>query len=406
MADIVNHSDCEEDIDFISKLFHSKYDCVRSFIPKVILKVIKSNESQLIFLTKLSLDRSFEVRYETAQLLKKLDDSVSEKLSLLLIDDANPRIRCLIPSLCSSKSYYYRTLINRLYSDFDWSIRAALSSELIHTLDHDKAIEYALVLICDPCWQVKLQSLRSLRILFQRISPTVRIDYPKLFTNLIEICRYPQLTLKIASSDIIFQIAQHVDISKFDSYFQLFVKDIITRQTSELKLYFITTVINQKSQYFIHIMEPKLIELINELSHDTAWRVREGIVKLFSSITEMVNDIELIQSLEKVCESLIDDEAEHVRKVAVEQLTLFAVKKMDDEEMKMPLFYQKMACSNTFRERQAAIVVIETMLDENGSNKEKKEALMAELERFEDDKCPNVMELAKFVKEKYSNKNE
>ena len=381
-------------LKIFQKISVSKYDVIRVF--SINLVNVLSNEEKEKSLFSFACDSAFKVRLATVKYLTNLNnDDLVKRLCLVFVDDANPRIRAALPKACKKMEFYFNEISDKLCEDLDWYVRVNFAMELLDTLSNETALKYGIKLLKDKVWYVKLHALRVLNNLIKKVEDIEMINISDLFKSMLNICCISQIALKNAVCDIVFTLSQIINLQNYDNYFQLFAEDVITRQSEEMKLYFLTQILKYKSVYLMDIIKENLFDLIKRLISSESWRIRLGIVNMLHKISKFIKDKEIDSKIQELCYPLINDKAELVRNASIGQMIMFTKEK----DSLIPKFYKSLAVSNTFRERQAALLVLQNIL-KTTKKKNSRKILLEEVEKFEKDECPNVVELANDIKKK------
>ncbi|OHT04452.1 hypothetical protein TRFO_06357 [Tritrichomonas foetus] len=368
---------------FLSNLTKSSYDCVRAFVPSIITLVGNENY-QRDLVGPLVYDVSFKVRFATAKLIKSLkSQTLAYQIALTLTDDLHAQIRAVIPVASAKRSFLITHITPKLMADHDWSVRASVAQQLVHCKEHKEALKHCVTLAGDGVWQVKLCALRSIATISAKVKEVPKGK--KLIPILIDIIKFPQQSLKKIVIDTF--LALHSKIKSSISTASI-VNDVILQQPPQVKLHFLTQIVNQKQTKLVKLIKPKLLELIDSLSHNDQWRVRLGAVSL---LTGLNIDDQLLHQLSDLCLSMIDDEAAPVREAASVQLAQFILP--SSENGSVPSVVKKLIKSDTFRKRQAAILIMKTLIEKSKGDAVR-ETLLPHIQKLTKDPCSNVVTYA------------
>lgn len=380
-------------VNFLLALCSSKYDCVRAFVPSILV-IVDSAENQRNILSRLVYDGAFIVRHATTKAITLLPDDLALLVTQTLANDQNARIRAYLPVICSSRPFWLTSVAPTLITDHDWSVRASVASELIKCNDCENAFTFASHLINDGVWQVKLCALRSMTNLIRRIQSTEINGAEEILSVLSEVIKlFHQFSLKIAVIDAFLSI-----IIKSETYLNSpqvvpFILDVLKNQPKQACLHFLQAVVKSQQASLIQIFRADLFTIVDSLSKSDLWRVRLGIVRLLSDIYRIVSEPEIMTHFTTLCFQILNDEATPVREQAAIQLSNFSAFSGSET---IPQFFIDLSKSDSFRKRQAAVRIIQYLFKK--SSIEFQKVLLTELEKFMNDPCDNVVEFAKYVK--------
>jgi hypothetical protein len=377
---------------FVHRLADSLYDPVRAFVPQVVY-LLPSDETKMQIFKKALVDRSFKVRYACARAIADLSDSLARHIASVLQCDSHPRVRGVLPGLAACRPFFLGVLNTHpsLANDPDWAVRAAVASGLVQSPAPHSALVVLGRLISDGVWQVQLCAYRSISSLLEKVD--VRREVPNsgvirkvLLNNMI----VPSPILKTAMVDVFLALyrrgPQPEDIT--------FVLDILDREVCSVQLHLLTRVAATKCAGVFMAIQARLGLVIPRLLASELWRERLATVALLKDVLDMADKKEsLLDDFTELCLRLVKDESNPVRHKAAEQLAAIAIPSM----ARLPPFFSKLSHSTTFRDRQAAILVLKALAGRFTAPRDLR-LIRAELEKFlGQTECPNVLALAKAV---------
>jgi hypothetical protein len=246
-------------------------------------------------------------------------------------------------------------------------------------------------LISDVVWQVQLCAYRSIAALLakadvRREVPNAGVIRKVLLSNLV----VPSPILKMAMVDVFLGLYQRgpqpEDIT--------FVLDILDREACSVQLHLLARVVAVKCAGVFGVIRARFGMVIPRLSASELWRERLAMVTLLKDMLDMADKKELLLAeFTDLCLALVKDESNPVRNKAAEQLAAIAMPSM----ARLPPFFSKLCHSTTFRDRQAAILVLRALAGKFTAPRDLR-LIRAELEKFlGQTECPNVLALAKAV---------
>ena len=363
-------------------LTKSKYDCVRAFVPSII-EIIEDEDSQRTIVTQLVYDVSFRVRFAAAKLIKTLPSlALACQIAVTLMDDQQGQIRAVIPVASAKRQFLVSHVIPNLEIDHDWAVRASVASELVHCKERDEALKCATKLADDGVWQVKLCAMRSMAGLIHKMKSLNHVK--DIIRILSENIKYPQQTIKNTVIDTFLEI--YSKTTKHANLMGNFITSAIMMQTQQVKLHFLTMIVAQKQTKILQQIKTSLYGNIYSLVRNDQWRVRLGAVKLLSGLNL---DPELQESFSKLCLQMINDEANPVREAAANQFADFLASNHPPDG-KIPSAIRGLSKSDTFRERQAAILILKD-LSKRCQKKSDKDGYIHYIKKFLKDPCSNVV---------------
>lgn len=363
--------------ELISSLLTTHFDFVRAWLVEL-LPFVQNESFVRRTLHSLATDTAYMVRYAVAKALPKMDVSISEEISQILVKDKHGRIRAFLAHSLFDQPYYF-TFAGRLATDSDWSVRATVATALGKTQNLQQAASLCEELIGDGVWQVRTCALRSLtRIL---------TDHPEfsfeLSVNLVDLLDEPRNSHRFAVIDCLF--AQRA--ASQDLMCQIVGK--IGREPGEVKLKLLEAC---QARNITGLLGETLSLMVRELCRDAKWRVRFGVISILGKLASSVEDSTVVAEFRNICQEVLDDTAFPVRDAALEQLAADYVKEGDE----IPAFVQELATMQSYRKRQAAICLLGKMRRMTTSDTLRAKT-QAVLERLAEDPVNNVALTAKGV---------
>jgi hypothetical protein len=173
-----------------------------------------------------------------------------------------------------------------------------------------------------------------------------------------------------------------------------FVIDILEREPCSVQLHLLARVVEMKAAGVFGEIRPRLRVVVPRLLASELWRERLAMVALLKDMFDLGNKKEaLLAEFTELCLALVKDESNAVRNKAAEQLAAIAVQSM----ARLPPFFAQLCHSTTFRDRQAAILVLKALAGKFTAPRDLR-LIRAELQKFlGQTECPNVLALAKAV---------
>lgn len=367
---------------FIKLLSKSQYDCVRSFV--LLILNLAHEEGKRKLLKKLVYDFSFRVRQASLQVIESTsNEELACKIVISIADDSHTRIRAFIPIVSSHRPFYVAHILPKIQNDLDWSVRASIARELVKCPDVESAIKSCFSFVSDKVWQVRLFAIKSLISLLPR-SKTISIDQE--FLNLLmDTFKFPQPSLKKSVVDFI--LATGAKPSNF--------ADIMMSQDPETKIYFVAKAIRRnKIKLLLTIPKNQIFEIIKDITKSEKWKIRKAAIDIFIDIANIIQDQRVVNQLNDICLSLLNDEAAPVRESAAMQITSFMP--IDNIEQNFPQFLNELEESDYFRQRQTAIDVLYALITKT-SSQSTKELLISHIQNFKNDSVSNVVEYANYI---------
>ena len=383
--------DNDSKILFIDYLLKSRYDSVRSFVPKV-FSICENEDNKIFILSALAYDDSFKVRLETVKLIKKLDDEISLKLTLLMIDDASPKIRSMIIKKTITKPYFYNNVAQKLYNDLDWKVRASFAS-LLSKSSYDCGINHIVNLLKDSVAYVRINALKSMSILMQSdMNSSIQVDWELVLNTVMYFSKYENLKYEKIACEMMFLLFKRKDIHMYDSYLKLYINELLSRQNDELILFFISLIVKYKFAYLFNAFKPKLIDFLQILSKNKNSLIRYKIVNLFNDISVFAQDPEIDNEIINICYDLLSDDDKQIRYLVLKILMGYA----NDNTSILPSFYSRFAQNEDHVERKKALYIIQYIIKSN-QHADDINILMNEVKLFLSDKDPSIVKMAKII---------
>jgi hypothetical protein len=172
---------------------------------------------------------------------------------------------------------------------------------------------------------------------------------------------------------------------------QEFISALVYQEEGSVQLYFLTQAVALQAPKLIGFIEGQLLEIVDQLSKSEHWRDRLGIVDLLTSLIDVTGNVALKKPFSDLCFKLLKDEATPVRGATAKQIVKVADLPIVDGQL--PLTVAQLR-NGTFRDRQAAILLIHELY-KTVTSEEDKAVLRAELESFATNgESPNVVSLA------------
>jgi hypothetical protein len=377
---------------FLSTLSQSPWDPVRAAAPQL-LGILESDSDRQGVLSVVLQNAPFKVRYSVAKSVPSLSADLAALVLSTLLTDLNGRIRGLLPFVASGRDFFFAAVAPAAIIDHDWSVRAALASALPAAPDPLRAIEIGARLLGDGVWQVKLSALRSLTQIIEKIESGTEISGADAIRVILADtrARYQIPTLKKAIIDLFIALYTRAPAAEDE----LFVKELVTKEEASVQLHFLTKAAQLRSARLLVFIEPSLLGIVHQLSKSERWRDRLGVVELLSDLFALLGKEELREPFAAFCLVLVKDEASLVRNAAVKQLVNVADSAVANGQLPAPI--AQLAASATFRERQAAIMLMQEMYTKT-VNPADRNLLRAELQKFTlENEVPNVLSLAQSV---------
>jgi serine/threonine-protein phosphatase 2A regulatory subunit A len=392
LLDVVGQSSSDPTLmPFVSYLVQSAYDSVRRFVPSVLRFLCSDDERLSIIQHLVTIGSPFKVRYAVVKAIPSFYDHLALQVTTTLQADPVGRIRAALPVVSSARPFWLGPLAMKFAADHDWAVRASLASSLVSCQDTGGAIVLASRLLSDGVWQVKLCSLRSLTNLLSRLSVDVGVG-EGLRKTLSDIrLGYQIPTLKKAVVDVFLALFKRGRHPEDDSL----VLDFITKEGPEVQLHFLTSAVAVGSPDLLRVVAGQLVSVVGKLAANEFWRTRLGVVELLTELVRLSGSADAPPEFARLCLRLISDESWDVREAAARQLVNLDDMTFADGEL--PAVIRQLAKSQTFRERQAALLIIRTLLRQEQTDGNRR-ALRKELEKFAGaTECPNIVSLAAAV---------
>jgi hypothetical protein len=271
-------------------------------------------------------------------------------------------------------------------------VRASLASALVNTTDPPTAITVGVQLLKDAVWHVKLCALRSLTMIIRNLENDTDIREIETIRSVLTTTRtqYQIVSLKKAIIDLF--IVLYTRAPAVDD--QAFISALIGQEEGSVQLYFLTQAVALHAPKLVGFIEGQLLAIVTQLSKSEQWRDRLGIVDLVTDLIDVTGSVALKESFSAICFTLLKDEATPVRGAAARQIVKITELPIVDGELPVTVAQLR---NGTFRDRQAAVLLVSEMYRKVTSNEEKA-VLRAQLESFAaNGESPNVVSLAKSV---------
>jgi HEAT repeat protein len=374
----------------LTRLSRSTWDCVRAVVPRLI-GVVKGEEVRhQILKSLLEPGAPFKVRYAVARSVPDLSDSLARLIVGALLDDPNGRIRGILPLATAPRSFFFEIIAPAAAGDLDWVVRGSVASALINTGDPPRAIPIGVKLLEDAVWQVKLCALRSLTDIIRKLDQEVQISEADRLRILIAHARtqYQIVTLKKAIIDLFIVMYARAPVQTDEA----FVAQLLATEEGAVQLYFLTAAVRLGATELIPFEDEQILRIVTRLSKSEHWSERLGLVELLTELAAVPAGQELREHFAELCFTMLRDEASPVRRSAAKQLATIGEVALVDG--KLPPQVLELAESRTFRDRQAAVMLIRHIYAQ-ATAEEDKEVLRAQLERFTaEGEALNVVSLA------------
>lgn len=385
----INSSSC---VSFLTKLSDSDFDCVRAFVPSLI-PILRRDEQQKSIVTNLVYDESFLVRLEVAKLILRLkSDTLSSQIAVTLVGDHEGQIRAIVPIVSSKKQFYINSILPKLVSDVDWSVRTSVAKELVNNKSYDTTLNSSITLANDKVWQVKLCALRSMAYIIKKIKD-VNNRSTEILNIFKDVIKYPQVSLKNAVIDAFLALFKKLTKNSNESTPNLkdlndFITSSIVNQPPQSKLHFLEKIVaSSHPQRILVQIKPILYDMVKSLTENDQWRIRLGAVEI---LKQLEIDEEQNAQFSALCLQLIKDESAPVREASAKQYALFILS--SNFNGKLPKAVNELAKSDTFRKRQAAILIMKVIgLSQNVSPNPHKDSMKSSIKKFLKDNCSNVV---------------
>lgn len=379
-------------LSFLTKLAGSRFDCVRAFVPPLISS-LKRDEQQKTIVTSLVYDPSFHVRLEIAKIIPKLkSDTLSSQVAVTLANDPEGQIRSIVAIISVKKSFFISNVLPKLISDDDWSVRASVAQELSNNKSYDLTLGNCITLAKDKVWQVKLCALRSMAYIIKK-SKDIKNSINEILNLLKDIIKFPQTSLKNAVIDAYLSLFKKVTKSSNDTALNLkdindFITNFIISQPPQSKLHFLEKIVSSsKPQKILNQIKSILFNIVKSLAENDQWRIRVGAIEILQKLDL---DDEQIKQFSALCLQMMKDDCTPVREASAKQYALFILS--TNFNGKLPKTVTELSKSDTFRKRQAAILIMKTIaLSQKISPNPYKDSMKSSIKKFLKDSCSNVV---------------
>lgn len=374
-------------LSFFKRLASSSIDFVRAFAAQI-LHLLPSVDEKVIICQALIFDPAYKVRFSAASVINSLPTDIAQKVAVSLCSDSSARIKAYLPVICAPQPFFFTSVVSNLISDHDWYVRASIAKEVCRAKDIQTAITYAFQLSEDSVWQVILCALNSFTTIL-KANPNVPFENgQRMLDNLMRTLLYPQTSIKNAAIDAFFVLNSRFN---FDStYVVNFVDEVITRQPPTTRLHFLQTLCELRLESIISLITDKLHAVVVSLMSSEQWRIRLGVVCALSSLSALNNNPTVRAKFSELCLQSLDDESTPVRTAAAEEI-LQCYRSMNPSQL-FPECYYMLKSSNSFRKRQAALVILANIAKD--CSQQDKVQVKAEISSFKSDRCDNVVNMA------------
>jgi HEAT repeat protein len=349
-------------------------------------------EKHVVFSLLITPGAPFKVRYAVARSIPNLSDGLALVVLAGLLSDLSAKIRGILPVVAASRPFFLPSVAPQIAMDHDWSVRASLASALVSTTDPLAAIAVGAQLLRDGVWQVKLCVLRSLTAIIRNLDRSIEIREIETIRRLLEATRaqYQIVSLKKAIIDLFIVLYTRAPA---DNDREL-TSALVCQEEGSVQLYFLTQAVALQAPRLIGFIEGQLLEIVTQLSKSEHWRHRLGIVDLLTSLIDVTGNVTLKKPFSDLCFKLLKDEATPVRGAAAKQVVKVTDLAIVDGELPPTVSQLR---NGTFRDRQAAILLIHELYKTVASD-EDKSVLRAQLESLATNvESPNVVSLAESV---------
>jgi hypothetical protein len=389
---IVSFTDDPSALPLLSALLKSPWDAVRAAIP-ALLPLLRDDAQKLAIFSELLVNGSpFRVRYAAARAVPRLSAEPARAVVTALLADPSGRIRGLLPVVSAGHPFFLTAVAPEAAKDHDWAVRASLASALLHAGDALAALAIASGLVSDGVWQVKLCAMRALTQIIRKLEPGVPIPGADAIQKVLSVVRssYHFQTLKKAIVDLFLAIHTRGAAAGDSDFVEALVGPQSTEERS-VQLYFLAEAVALRAASLLATLADSLLELLRRIARSELWRDRLGLVELLPDLLAVSGRADLAALVTGLCLGLTKDEASLVRVAAARQIARLAPQEFANGEV--PALVQRLSASQTFRDRQAAVVLIREIAP--AASPEQRALLVAALaELAAPAECPNVAALA------------
>jgi hypothetical protein len=173
------------------------------------------------------------------------------------------------------------------------------------------------------------------------------------------------------------------------------VLDFTSKEDPEVQLHFLTHAVAASSSSLLAMIAAQLVPIVNKLTASELWRNRLGVVEILTDLVALSGSPQIRTDFSALCQRLITDESWDVREAAVKQL--IKLNDMSFVDGQLPAMIVQLGKSETFRERQAALLLMKH-LSEKGIGTNERLLLKAELAKYVSaSECPNIVSLANAI---------